>query len=432
MIQAAYVKIWNKRVGAVAWNEADGTATFEYDPEFVENGWDLSPLAMPVGASRRTYRFPDLRSTSTFKGLPGMLADVLPDKYGNTLINQWLVKNNRPANSINPVETLCFIGERGMGALEFEPAVPKTNGRSIPLEMNELIDITSKILSGRQAFLTHLEPDQEKALQAILKIGTSAGGARAKALVAFNKDTQEIRSGQAKAPQGFEQYLIKFDGVDDEQFGTSSGYGRVEMAYCKMAVDAGIEMMESALLEENGRAHFLTKRFDRVHGKDKIHVQSFCALRHYDFQDISIYSYEDLFETLRLLGLPYPQAEQLFRRMVFNVVARNCDDHTKNFAFTLHPNGVWALAPAYDVCHAYRPSSAWVSQHCLSVNGKRNSIERSDLLELARKMNIKGAKDLIEEVDQSVGRWKEFADEQSVDPALREAIARTFVRMNPA
>uniref|UniRef100_UPI00404B2510 type II toxin-antitoxin system HipA family toxin n=1 Tax=Algoriphagus sp. TaxID=1872435 RepID=UPI00404B2510 len=429
MIQTAYVNIWNQRVGAVAWDEQNGTASFEYAPEFVQTGLELSPIIMPAEASR-IYRFVDHRNTSTFKGLPGLLADVLPDKYGNTLINQWLVKNNRPANSINPVETLCFIGQRAMGALEFEPAIPKDKGQSIRLEMNELIDITSKILSGRQEFLTNLQPEQEKSLQTILKIGTSAGGARAKALIAFNKETQEIRSGQANVPRGFEHYLIKFDGIEDEQFGTSKGYGRVEMAYYKMAVDAGIEMMESELLVENGRAHFMTKRFDRLNGANKVHVQSFCALRHYDFNDISLYAYEDLFETMRLLVLPYPQAEQLYRRMVFNVIAKNCDDHTKNFAFTMDQSGEWSLSPAFDVCYAYRPSSSWVSQHCLSVNGKRKNIEKADLLEVARKMNIKNANEIIDQIDQVISRWKHYANDQKVDPELRDTIQGTFVRMN--
>lgn len=429
MIQTAYVNIWNQRVGAVAWDEQNGTASFEYAPEFVQTGLELSPIIMPAEASR-IYRFVDHRNTSTFKGLPGLLADVLPDKYGNTLINQWLVKNNRPANSINPVETLCFIGQRAMGALEFEPAIPKDKGQSIRLEMNELIDITSKIISGRQEFLTNLQPEQEKSLQTILKIGTSAGGARAKALIAFNKETQEIRSGQANVPRGFEHYLIKFDGIEDEQFGTSKGYGRVEMAYYKMAVDAGIEMMESELLVENGRAHFMTKRFDRLNGANKVHVQSFCALRHYDFNDISLYAYEDLFETMRLLVLPYPQAEQLYRRMVFNVIAKNCDDHTKNFAFTMDQSGEWSLSPAFDVCYAYRPSSSWVSQHCLSVNGKRKNIEKADLLEVARKMNIKNANEIIDQIDQVISRWKDYANDQKVDPELRDTIQGTFVRMN--
>lgn len=429
MINVAYVNIWNKRVGAVAWNQNDGTATFEYEPEFIQSGLELSPIMMPVNESR-IYRFPEHRNTNTFKGLAGMLADALPDKYGNALINQWLVRNGRPANSINPVETLCFIGKRAMGALEFEPTVPQVKGTSIKLEMAELVDITSKILSGRQEFLTNLQPDQEKALQAILKIGTSAGGARAKALIAFNKQTGEIRSGQANAAKGFDHYLIKFDGIEDDQFGTSKGYGRVEMAYYKMAIDAGIDMTQSELLEENDRAHFMTKRFDRIHGKGKLHVQSFCAMRHYDFKDIEIYSYEDLFETMRMLALPYPQAEQLFRRMTFNVIARNCDDHTKNFAFTMDKNGEWSLSPAFDVCHAYRPSSSWVSQHCLSVNGKRNNIQRTDLLEIAKRMNIKGANEIIDHIDHVVGNWTDYADEQKVDSELQDAIKSTLLKMN--
>jgi serine/threonine-protein kinase HipA len=429
MISSAYVNLWNRRVGAVAWNEAQRTASFEYDPEFEDSGWEVSPILMP-NQPRVIYRFPELRTTTTFKGLPGLLADALPDSYGSTLINQWLMRNNRPANSLNPVETLCFIGNRGMGALEFEPTIPKDSGGPVKLEIDGLIDLTTKILSGRQEFLVNLQPEQEKAMQAILKIGTSAGGARAKALIAYNAKTREIRSGQAHAPRGFEHYLIKFDGIHDAQFGASKGYGRVEMAYYRMAMDAGIRMMESRLLEENGRAHFITKRYDRLPDGGKVHMQSFCALRHFDFNAIDLYAYEDLFETMRMLALPYPQAEELFRRMCFNVMARNCDDHTKNFAFTMDKTGEWSLSPAFDICHAYRPSSTWVSQHCLSINGKRNNIERADLLEVARKMNIKGASEIIDQVDQVIGRWKEYADDQKVDPELRTAIESTLVKMN--
>ena len=428
MIEVAYVNIWGQRVGAVAWNESDGTASFEYEPDFVKSGLELAPIMMPLGETRN-YSFTELRNTNTFKGLPGLLADVLPDKYGNALINQWLVRNGRPRNSINPVETLCFIGERGMGALEFEPSQPKPENDSVKLEIAELIDIATKILSGRKSFMAELQPDEEQAMQDILKIGTSAGGARAKAIIAYNSTTGEVRSGQTHSPKGFDHYLIKFDGVEDEQFGTSRGYGRVEMAYYHMATAAGIEMMESALFEENDRAHFMTKRFDRVEG-EKIHVQSFCAMRHYDFKDIDIYSYEDLFETMRLLVLPYPQAEQLFRRMTFNVIARNCDDHTKNFAFTMDKSGAWSLAPAFDVCHAYRPSSTWVSQHCLSVNGKRKNIQRNDLLEVAKAMNIKKAPEIINQISDVVSKWSDYADEQRIEPQLRDAISSTFVRMN--
>ncbi len=428
MIKTAFVNIWDKRVGAVAWNENNGTASFEYDSEFIKSNLELSPIMMPLD-SKRVYNFQEHRNTNTFKGLPGLLADVLPDKYGNALINQWLIRNNRPPNSINPVETLCFIGQRAMGALEFEPNSPKLKGNSVKLEISELVEITSKILAGRKEFMTQLDQAQERAMQAILKIGTSAGGARAKALITFNKKTNEIRSGQANAPKGFDHYLIKFDGIEDEQFGVSKGYGRVEMAYYKMAIDAGIEMMESALLEEKGRAHFMTKRFDRIHGKEKVHVQTFCAMRHYDFKDIDVYSYEDLFETMRMLGLPYKQAEQVFRRMVFNVIGRNCDDHTKNFGFTMDKKGEWSISPAYDVCHAYRPSSTWVSQHCLSINGKRNNIERKDLVQVAKRMNIKRANDIIDEITSVIGNWDFYADAQKVNPERRDAIKSTLVLM---
>ena len=424
MIHVAYVNIWNTRVGAVVWDENDRTGAFEYEPDFVRSGLDLAPLTMSINQPG-IFRFVEHRDNGTFKGLPGLLADVLPDTYGNALINQWLVHNHRPANSINPVETLCFIGKRSMGALEFEPLIPTRKDDSVPLELSELIDVASMILSGRKEFTTSLK--QEKALQDILKIGTSAGGARAKALVAFNEHTREIRSGQAHVADGFEHYIIKFDGIEDAQFGASKGYGRVEMAYYRMALDCGIQMMESKLLEENGRAHFMTKRFDRPPGNEKVHIQSFCAMRHYDFREINMYSYEDLFETMRLLVLPYGQAEQMYRRMIFNVIARNCDDHTKNFAFAMNKSGEWSISPAFDVCHAYRPASEWVSQHCLSIGGKRNNLTNSDLVNFARKVNIKNAQDIIDEISRVVWNWREYSDEQDVDSELREAIYSTLV-----
>jgi len=376
MINNAFVNIWNKRVGAVSWNAETGLATFQYDKGFLKTGLELSPINMPINQGERIFDFPEHRENITFKGLPGLLADVLPDKYGNALINAWLARNGRPTNSLNPVETLCFIGERGMGALEFEPVQPKLRNTSTKIELSNLIEIAEKILSGRKDFTTKLSEDEEKALFEILKIGSSAGGARAKALIAYNEQTGEVRSGQASAPKGYEHWLIKFDGVSDSQFGASIGYGRVEMAYYKMAIAAGIDMMECRLLEENGRAHFMTKRFDRGQGKDKIHVQTYCAMRHYDFNEVNLYSYEELFETMRMLGLDYPQAQEMYRRMVFNVMSRNCDDHTKNFAFMMNKSGDWSMSPAYDICHAYRPGSDWVSQHALSLNGKRKGLKQ--------------------------------------------------------
>ncbi len=427
MINNAFINIWDKRVGAIAWNAETGLATFQYDKDFLKLGIDLSPILMPISQGEKLFEFQENRGNATFKGLPGLLADILPDKYGNALINTWLVRQGRPTNSLNPVETLCFIGERGMGALEFEPVQPKTNNLSTKLEMGSLVDIAQEILSGRKDFTTNLIEPEEKALFDMLKIGSSAGGARAKALIVYNEKTGEVRSGQAGAPKGFEHWLIKFDGVSDAQFGATIGYGRVEMAYHQMAIDAGIHMMECRLLEENGRAHFMTKRFDRVPGKQKIHVQTFCAMRHFDFNEVNVYSYEELFETMRMLGLSYPEAQELFRRMVFNVMSRNCDDHTKNFAFVMHESGNWQLSPAYDVCHAYRPGSEWVSQHALSINGKRKNNTREDLLTVGKRMNIKNTEEIIDKVSSVVSKWSDYASAVNVDDQLRDAIGATHL-----
>lgn len=428
MITTAFINIWNKRVGAIAWDVDTELASFEFESSFLTNKWDLSPLKMPIaGAKRRVFSFPELRGTTTFKGLPGLLADVLPDKYGNSLINAWLSRNGRPSDSMNPVELLCFIGKRGMGALEFEPIVPKTNNGATKIELDSLIKIAQEILSGRMDFNTNLSGDEAKALSDILKIGSSAGGARAKAVIAFNPETKEIRSGQADAPKGFTHWLLKFDGVTDQQLGISSGYGRVEMAYHLMAKEAEIEMTECRLLEENGRAHFMTRRFDREHGKGKLHIQSFCAVAHYDFSEVTSFSYEQLFETMRRLLLPYTDAEQLYRRMVFNVMARNCDDHSKNFSFSMDKTSKWKLAPAFDVCHSYRPGSTWVSQHSLSINGKRQNITRDDLLEVAKNMNIKKADTIISQVNAVVSRWIDFAAQTNVKADLRDAVGKTLL-----
>jgi len=428
MIENAFITIWEKQVGAIHWNPDSGIADFEFDPGFFQYQLDVAPLKMSIGnAKGQIFSFPELAGSSTFKGLPGLLADILPDRYGNALINAWLARVGRPSGSMNPVEMLCFTGKRGMGALEFEPVVPKSANQASKVEIGSLAEVAQQILSGRQFFQTDLSHDEQKALSDILKIGTSAGGARAKAVIAYNPETGEVRSGQAQAPEGFSQWLLKFDGVDDSQFGATSGYGRVEMAYYLMAVDCGIEMMECRLIEENGRAHFLTRRFDRLANNEKLHVQTFCAMMHYDFNDIYSYSYEQLFQTMRLLRLTYPEAEQMFRRMVFNVMAQNCDDHTKNFAFTMNQSGEWKLAPAYDVCHAYRPGSTWVSQHALSINGKRQGITRNDLLEIGRQMNVKKAPAIVGQVAEVVARWNEFAEQTQVESPLRDAIGKTLL-----
>jgi len=428
MVKTAYINIWGKRVGAISWDAEQRLGSFEYEPNFLGLSLDLAPLMMPIkGAKGRVFSFLAFRDSATFKGLPGLLADSIPDKYGNALINAWLTRNGRPVNSMNPVELLCFIGKRGMGALEFEPVNPMVEDGATKIELDELIDVAQEIISKKTDFKTNLAVGNEKALHDILKIGSSAGGARAKAMIAFNPVTSEIRSGQAEAPDGFSHWLIKFDGVADAQSGVSLGFGSVEMAYFLMAKEAGIDMMECKLLEENGRAHFMTRRFDRDNIGAKIHVQSFCAMAHDDFNDILSYSYEQLFECMRLLLLPYPQAEQLFRRMVFNVMSRNCDDHTKNFAFLMDQSGEWRLAPAFDICYSYRPDSTWVSQHSLSINGKRKNIEREDLLVVAKKMNIKKAASIIDEVKESVLRWEYFAKLAKVKLELKELISDTLL-----
>jgi len=426
MVDAAEIKLWGELVGAVRWDQDLLLGFFQYDPNFLKKGWDLSPIKMPIANGSVIYSFPELRkgrneTEDTFKGLPGLLSDALPDKYGNRLINIWLAQQGRPDNSMNPVEKLCFIGTRGMGALEFEPAQIKSSKNSFSLELDSLVEVAKKMLSQREDFLTNINKEQEKAMQEILKIGTSAGGARPKAVIAYNPKTKDIRSGQGNVPKGFEHWLLKLDGVSDAQFGESSGWGRVEYAYYLMAKDCGIEISECQLLEENGRAHFMTKRFDRE-GNTKHHIQSLCGLQHYDFNDMDGYSYEQVFQTMRLLRLTYPEAEEMFRRMVFNVLATNYDDHTKNFSFLLKQNEKWKLSPAYDLCFSYDETNHWVNKQTLSINGKRLNITKEDLMTIAKDNNIKKGENIITEINSVVKSWKEYAKKAKVRSDLSDRI----------
>jgi serine/threonine-protein kinase HipA len=434
MVTSAFVSLWDKRVGAIFWDPNTGVASFEYSSFFKNYGWDIAPVKMPIHAKNKIFSFPELHQRvnnpfDTFKGLPGLLADALPDKYGNQLINTWLARHGREPNSLNPVEQLCFIGTRGMGALEFEPATPTSASQSYAIEIDSLVEIARSILSKKEKFDTQVSSKDSKSIVEVLKIGTSAGGARPKAIIAYNPKTGQVKSGQSFAPAGFEHWLIKLDGVSDEQFGSSNGYGRIEMAYYQMAIDCGIEMMESQLFQENGRAHFMTKRFDRSSRNIKHHIQTFCAIEHFDFNNVESYSYEQLFQTMRKLNLSYPEMAQQFKRMVFNVVARNCDDHTKNFAFRMPDFGEWELAPAYDICHAYRPDSPWVSQHSLSINGKRENICKSDLELLGENLGIKKATSIINEVTETVSKWNTYAEEFNVNASLRDAINSTLIKL---
>lgn len=427
MVDAAEVWIWGQLVGAVRWDNVNQLASFQFDQKFLSKNIDLSPVKMPIQQGNRIHRFPELRrakdeQVATFKGLPGLLADSLPDRYGNQLIEVWLSQNGRAANSMNPVEQLCFIGARGMGALEFVPSKNKEAKQTFSVDINSLVEMAHKMMSDKADFSTNLLQDHEEAMREILKIGTSAGGARPKAVIAYNPKTDEVRSGQTAVPSGFEHWLIKLDGVSSAQFGASHGFGRVEYAYYLMAKDCGIEMMECRLLEENERAHFMTKRFDRDAGNIKHHIQTWCGLQHFDYNNLFGFSYEQLFQTMRSLRLTYPEAEQMFRRMVFNVLATNYDDHTKNFSFRLKQNDRWQLAPAYDVCFAYDPTNVWVNQHTLSINGKHKDISKADLMVLAKTNSIKKADRIIDEIKDVIRNWLNYAQQAKVDIALRQHI----------
>jgi serine/threonine-protein kinase HipA len=354
-----------------------------------------------------------------------MVADALPDRFGNSLIDAWLASKGRDPESVNPIERLCYTGSRGMGALEFEPAQhPGEKDASSPLEIAELVDLAKDVLKSRKKVGVNVKANRKVAWETILRVGTSAGGARAKAIIAYNGKTGEMRSGQVASPKGFVQSLIKFDGVTNAGLGDPKGFGRIEYAYYKMALSSGVEMMPSRLLEENGRAHFLTQRFDRV-GDRKLHMQSLCALAHFDFNDPNAYAYEQAFQAIREMGLPYPDARQLFVRMVFNVAARNQDDHTKNISFLMDEQGVWRLSPAYDVTYAHDPGNTWIHRHQMSVNGKRDKFRLDDLVKVAKEMNIKKPKEIVEAVLSGVADWPKFAKEAGIPTAQRNSIAKT-------
>jgi serine/threonine-protein kinase HipA len=420
----AEVNIWGMRAGAVAWNDATNQGFYEFEPDFLKQGLDIAPLKMPLSEARsgkRIFSFPTL-NTETFQGLPGLVADSLPDKFGNKLIEEWLARQGRSSSSMNPIEKLCYIGSRGMGALEFLPAISGYEKVSEPLQVNELVRLASDILHQRNSLETNLT-ETNTGIEDIIRVGTSAGGARAKAIIAYNPETKDVRSGQAIHSDGYDYWIIKFDGVSNDLLGDPLGYGRIEYAYYLMAKDCGINMMESRLLEEGGRAHFLTKRFDRV-GTQKMHMQTLCGIAHFDYNMPNVYSYEQAFQVMRQLRLPYPDAEELFRRMVFNVLCFNCDDHTKNISFLMDKTGEWRLSPAYDMTYAYNPDNRWLKQHQMAVNGKRENVYRGDLLKVASDMNIKKPLEIISAVQNAASNWAEHAEKADMPINQIEKIDR--------
>ena len=427
-VETAFVHLWGMVVGALAWDAAREFAAFEFDPGFLENGLDLAPVHMPLAEARRGARRFAFRTLNraTFRGLPGLLADSLPDRFGDALIDAWLARQGRTPADFSPLERLCYTGRRGMGALEFAP--PLTGAEieeSVPVEVGELVDLANEVVSRRARLSGNLDENASDTLLDILRVGTSAGGARPKAVIALDEATGAVRSGQVEAPPGFAHWILKFDGVHDTTLDAPTGHGRIEYAYSIMARDAGIEMEECRLLEEGGRAHFMTRRFDRPRGGGKLHLQSLCAVGHYDFNEPRAHSYEQAFQVMRRLGLPHADAEQQFRRMAFNIVARNQDDHTKNIAFLMNRRGEWRLSPAFDVTHAYNPRGDWTSRHQMSVGGKRDDFTRRDLLDLGREMSIKSAAGLVEQVVEAVAQWPVHARAAGVPAAVIEAVGRT-------
>jgi serine/threonine-protein kinase HipA len=424
----AAVTLWGTRIAAVSIDAGARYATFQYDPAFARSGIQLAPVRMPLRT--QPYRFPGLPDDA-FSGLPGLLADSLPDRWGTALVNAWLASQGRDQSSFDVVQRLCYVGPRGAGALEFLPAHEPTFSGGVDLQVDALVRLASEVLAERAEFVTELsENPDEEAMKAILAIGSSAGGARPKAFIAYNDATGQVRSGQVEVGAGFRHWLLKFDGVaqaGDHGLSDPQGWGAVEYAYSRMARAAGIDMAECRLLEENGRRHFMTRRFDRPDDGGKLHMQTVGALEHVSYNEPGSYSYEQALLLIRRLGLGTPVAEQQFRRMVFNVVARNQDDHVKNIAFLMDRGGEWSLAPAYDVIWAWQPGSPWLDSHQMTLNGKRDGFSVADLRAVAAVAGLKRgrAEAILAQVSEVLAGWPSLAAELGIDAQLAARIARS-------
>jgi serine/threonine-protein kinase HipA len=424
-VKVIEVRIWGQRVGAVALDPAIGYYAFAYDPAWQRTGIELAPLTLPLDNRRSPFVFPNLPE-ATFHRLPGMLADALPDDFGNALIDAWMAQHGMAKSEVTPLDRLAYMGKRGMGALEVKPSRGSQKESAAPLQMKSLVESARKLVEGDLSDDAHARA----ALTNIIQVGTSAGGARAKAVIAWNPETNMIRSGQFDAAEGFEQWLLKFDGIGkDFELGTGADYGRIEYAYYLMARQAGIEMSDCRLLTEGGRAHFMTRRFDRdvIDGKTiRHHVQTLCGMDHLDFKQRSTHAYAQLFMVASQLRLGDAALDQIFRRMAFNVMARNCDDHTKNFAFRLKQGGTWEFAPGYDITHAYNPKGKWTYQHLMSVNGKFENITRQDMLMEAERFSVSRPKDLLDEVRAALEGWPRFAKEAGLSNDSSRRVAADF------
>lgn len=426
----AEVYLWGTRIGVVMQDGVSDIPKFSYDDNFLKSNIEVSPIMMPL--ARRLYTFPALNK-ETFYGLPGLLADSLPDKYGTKLIERYLAEQGRSLDHFTAVERLCYVGNRGMGALEYVPSKGYSEIADSTIHLDALVKLASDILAEKDS--VHIR-ENDCTMKQIIKIGTSAGGARAKAIVAWNEETKDIRSGQIDAGLGYDYWLIKFDGVNnnkdrgDKEDGP--GYTSIEYAYHLMAKDAGIEMSECRLYEEGGYRHFMTKRFDRQPetGK-KIHMQTLGALAHYDYNLPGAYGYEQVVDIIYRLGMGQKEIEQFYRRMVFNVLARNQDDHVKNTSFLMNTKGEWSLSPAYDLTYAYEPTNYWMSKHQMSINGKVEDISIQDILACGKRMNISKARTtkIIEEVSEKVENWLSYAEVAQVREEVAEEIKGQQVRV---
>lgn len=424
----AEVFLWGSRLGVVHLPDEARHAFFEYDPDFLSSGIEVSPIQMKL--SNQVYNFPAL-NFDTFQGLPGLLADSLPDDYGNAIIDAWLDDTGRTPESFNAVHRLCCIGKRGMGALEFQPSEGPIYNDSETIEIDELLDLASRILAHRENLKVSLQgKDKQKDLEKIMMVGTSAGGARAKAIVAWNEKTGEMRSGQVDAGEGYTYWLLKFDGVEtgSTQIQNPRGYGLIEYAYYKMATAAGITMSECRLYSEGGRSHFITKRFDRDDNGEKIHKLSLGSMAHFDYRMPGVHSYEQCFNTIKDLELSGSAREQMFRRMVFNIVARNQDDHVKNIEFLMNKEGTWSLAPAFDVTYSYNPAGDYAFAHQMGMNMKRDHFTLEDFKQCGKKALLKRgrAEMIVKETVDVVRKWNVFADEAGIPRQRRETIKNTF------
>jgi serine/threonine-protein kinase HipA len=418
-VDVVEVRCWGSRVGAIALDDRTGFYAFEYERAWKNAGVELAPTTMPLTGASRTFIFPTL-APHTYHRLPSMVADSLPDDFGNALTTAYLANEGVASDQISALDRLAYLGTRAIGALEFHPLRGPRTRKTTAIELSELVQAARGALSGQ----TNFEDGITDAISHLIAVGTSAGGARAKAVVSLNPETGELRSGQVPADPGFEQWLLKLDGVGaDHDLGSSAHFGRIEFGYHLMARAAGVQMMECRLLEEGGRAHFMTRRFDRLSGGEKVHVQTLCALANLDFRQIGAHDYGQLFLLLEQLGLGPQSRAEVFRRMVFNVASANCDDHTKNFSFLLAQGGQWRLSPAYDVTHAHSPTSRWTRQHLMAVNGKTTEITRADVLEVGDRFGVPGMVDVVDQVLEAVTMWPTFAAEGAVPEATATKIA---------